>query len=242
MSISSKKIQGNLDYQEVDKFNSLAKYWWDKDGDFKSLHRINPLRLEFIMRHSNGLFGKKVLDIGCGGGILSESMANEQAEVTGLDTSEESIKIARAHASSNTSADINYLHSTVEAHTNDFSNYYDVVTCMEVLEHLPDPRSVVSACEKLVKPGGEVFFSTINRSLKSWFMAVFGAEYILRLLPRGTHDAKKFIKPSELMAWLDETSIFERNIIGLRYNLITGKFSLGKSVDVNYMLHARKSI
>lgn len=230
----------NVDNAEIAKFGALASRWWDKEGEFKPLHRINPLRLDYIAQRANGLFGKKVLDVGCGGGILSESMAREGADVTGLDMGAEPLEVARLHALES-GIKINYVQQTVEEHAGAHAGQYDVVTCMEMLEHVPDPRSVVAACAKLVKPGGEVFFSTINRNSKAWLLAIVGAEYVLRMVPRGTHDIKKFIRPAELLSWVDETPLREQHIIGLHYNPLTNAFSLGRNVDVNYMLHTRSN-
>ncbi|WP_113627432.1 bifunctional 2-polyprenyl-6-hydroxyphenol methylase/3-demethylubiquinol 3-O-methyltransferase UbiG [Pectobacterium peruviense] len=226
----------NVDHQEIAKFEAIASRWWDLEGEFKPLHRINPLRLGYISQRAEGLFGKKVLDVGCGGGILAESMAREGADVTGLDMGAEPLQVARLHALES-GVTVDYVQETVEAHADAHSGLYDVVTCMEMLEHVPDPQSVVQACAKLVKPGGHVFFSTINRNAKAWMMAVIGAEYVLKMVPRGTHDIKKFIRPAELMRWVDDTPLRERHITGLHYNLLTDRFKLGPNVDVNYMLH-----
>ncbi|MEG3135038.1 bifunctional 2-polyprenyl-6-hydroxyphenol methylase/3-demethylubiquinol 3-O-methyltransferase UbiG [Rouxiella sp. T17] len=228
----------NVDHSEIAKFEAVASRWWDLEGEFKPLHRINPLRLDYILARSNGLFGKEVLDVGCGGGILSESMALAGANVTGLDMGAEPLEVARLHALES-GAKLNYVQETVEAHADANPQRYDVVTCMEMLEHVPDPASVVAACARLVKPGGHVFFSTINRNNKAWLMAVFGAEYVLKMVPKGTHDIKKFIKPSELLSWIDRTPLFERHIIGLHYNPLSDHFKLGPNVDVNYMLHTQ---
>ncbi|KHN49887.1 bifunctional 2-polyprenyl-6-hydroxyphenol methylase/3-demethylubiquinol 3-O-methyltransferase UbiG [Pectobacterium fontis] len=228
----------NVDHQEIAKFEAIASRWWDLEGEFKPLHRINPLRLGYISQHAEGLFGKKVLDVGCGGGILAESMAREGADVTGLDMGAEPLQVARLHALES-GVTVNYVQETVEAHALAHPGLYDVVTCMEMLEHVPDPQSVVQACAKLVKPGGHVFFSTINRNAKAWMMAVIGAEYVLKMVPRGTHDIKKFIRPAELMRWVDDTALRERHITGLHYNPLTDHFKLGPNVDVNYMLHTR---
>ncbi|KGD82882.1 3-demethylubiquinone-9 3-methyltransferase [Pantoea sp. PNA 14-12] len=236
MNAQPQNPQHNVDAQEIAKFEAVASRWWDLEGEFKPLHRINPLRLGYIAQHSHGLFGKKVLDVGCGGGILAESMAREGAIVTGLDMGAEPLEVARLHALES-GVTLDYVQQTVEEHASQHAGQYDVVTCMEMLEHVPDPRSVVHACAQLVKPGGEVFFSTINRNPKAWLMAIFGAEYVLRMVPRGTHDVKKFIRPSELLGWVDETPLRERNMTGLHYNPLTDRFRLGKGVDVNYMIH-----
>ncbi|AFJ46408.1 bifunctional 2-polyprenyl-6-hydroxyphenol methylase/3-demethylubiquinol 3-O-methyltransferase UbiG [Shimwellia blattae] len=229
----------NVDQAEIAKFEAVASRWWDMEGEFKPLHRINPLRLGYINSRSGGLFGKKVLDVGCGGGILAESMAREGANVTGLDMGAEPLLVARLHALESGMA-VEYIQQTVEEHAAQHSGEYDVVTCMEMLEHVPDPASVVRACARLVKPGGHVFFSTINRNGKAWLMAVVGAEYVLRMVPKGTHDIKKFIKPAELLGWVDATGqLQERHITGLHYNPLTDHFSLGPGVDVNYMLHTQ---
>lgn len=226
----------NVDQQEIAKFEAVASRWWDLEGEFKPLHRINPLRLNYIQQRADGVFGKKILDVGCGGGILAESMAREGADVTGLDMGAEPLQVARLH-SLETGIKVTYVQETVEQHANEHAEQYDIVTCMEMLEHVPDPRSVVLACAKLVKPGGHVFFSTINRNNKAWLMAVVGAEYVLKMVPKGTHDVKKFIRPSELIGWIDETPLSERHMIGLHYNPLTDHFKLAPNVDVNYMVH-----
>lgn len=226
----------NVDQQEIAKFEAVASRWWDLEGEFKPLHRINPLRLNYIQQRADGVFGKKILDVGCGGGILAESMAREGADVTGLDMGAEPLQVARLH-SLETGIKVTYVQETVEQHANEHAEQYDIVTCMEMLEHVPDPRSVVLACAKLVKPGGHVFFSTINRNNKAWLMAVVGAEYVLKMVPKGTHDVKKFIRPSELIGWIDETPLHERHMIGLHYNPLTDHFKLAPNVDVNYMVH-----
>lgn len=226
----------NVDQQEIAKFEAVASRWWDLEGEFKPLHRINPLRLNYIQQRADGVFGKKILDVGCGGGILAESMAREGADVTGLDMGAEPLQVARLH-SLETGIKVTYVQETVEQHANEHAGLYDIVTCMEMLEHVPAPRSVVLACAKLVKPGGHVFFSTINRNNKAWLMAVIGAEYVLKMVPKGTHDVKKFIRPSELIGWIDETPLRERHMIGLHYNPVTDHFKLAPNVDVNYMVH-----
>jgi 2-polyprenyl-6-hydroxyphenyl methylase / 3-demethylubiquinone-9 3-methyltransferase len=239
MSEQPQESRQNVDHAEIAKFEAVASRWWDLEGEFKPLHRINPLRLGWIAQHSNGLFGKKVLDVGCGGGILAESMAREGANVTGLDMGAEPLEVARLHALES-GVSVDYVQQTVEDHAISHAGAYDVVTCMEMLEHVPDPRSVVLACAQLVKPGGEVFFSTINRNPKAWLLAVFGAEYVMRMVPRGTHDVKKFIRPSELLNWVDETQLREMGMIGLHYNPLTNQFRLGRGVDVNYMVHTHR--
>jgi len=238
MTTQSNAEPQNIDHSEIAKFEALASRWWDLEGEFKPLHRINPLRLSYILDRANGLFDKKVLDVGCGGGILSESMASAGAHVTGLDMGGEPLQVARLHALES-GVSVEYVQETVEAHADAHAQQYDVVTCMEMLEHVPDPASVVAACARLVKPGGHVFFSTINRNSKAWLMAIVGAEYVLKMVPKGTHDIKKFIKPSELLSWVDNTSLRERDIIGLHYNPLTNIFKLGANVDVNYMLHTQ---
>lgn len=192
--------QANVDQHEINKFEQMASRWWDKEGDFKPLHDINPLRLQFILDQANGLQGKKVLDIGCGGGILTESMAKEGAQVSGIDMGEMPLEVAKLHMLES-GLDIDYQKITAEEFAEKHAGEFDVVTCLEMLEHVPDPSSIIQACRKLVKPDGHVFFSTINRNPKSFLFAIVGAEYILQMLPKGTHDFKKFIRPSELEAW-----------------------------------------
>lgn len=241
MNVENQAVIHNVDHEEIAKFEAVASRWWDLEGEFKPLHRINPLRLSYITQRAGGLFGKKVLDVGCGGGILAESMVREGAAVTGLDMGFEPLQVARLHALES-GIQVDYVQETVELHARQHPAVYDVVTCMEMLEHVPDPQSVVQACAKLVKPGGHVFFSTLNRNGKSWLMAVVGAEYLLRMVPKGTHNIKKFIKPSELLAWVDSTHLRERHMTGLHFNPLTNKFSLGPGVDVNYMLHTESLI
>lgn len=229
----------NVDHKEIAKFEAVASRWWDLDGEFKPLHQINPLRLDYIQQRSGGIFGKKILDVGCGGGILSESMAQEGAQVTGLDMGSEPLLVARLHALES-GLPVEYVQQTVEAHAQENTEQYDIVTCMEMLEHVPNPASVIQACAQLVKPGGHVFFSTINRNTKAWLMLVVGAEYIMNMVPKGTHDANKFIRPSELISWIDNTSLRERHITGLHYNPLLQSFKLGGNVDVNYMVHCTR--
>ncbi|WP_332403231.1 bifunctional 2-polyprenyl-6-hydroxyphenol methylase/3-demethylubiquinol 3-O-methyltransferase UbiG [Vibrio metschnikovii] len=228
----------NVDPNEIQKFADMASRWWDLNGEFKPLHQINPLRLNYVLDNANGLFDKTVLDVGCGGGILAESMAREGAIVTGLDMGKEPLEVARLHALE-TGTTLTYLQSTVEDHAQQYPHHYDVVTCMEMLEHVPDPLSVVKACARLVKPGGHVFFSTLNRNIKSYLFAIVGAEQLLKIVPKGTHDHSKFIRPSELLRMIDQTALQEQGITGLHYSPLTDRYRLGKNVDVNYIIHTR---
>ena len=228
----------NSDQAELNKFSELAHKWWDKTSEFKPLHDINPLRLNYIDK-AISLKGKTVLDVGCGGGILSESMAILGATVTGIDLGEKALKVAQLH-SLESGVTVNYQLISVEDLAEKFPASYDVVTCLEMLEHVPDPASVVAACAKLVKSGGHVFFSTINRNLKAYLFAVIGAEYVLNMLPRGTHDYAKFIKPSELASYLRPADLSLIGQIGMSYNPITKHYWLDSDVSVNYMMHTIK--
>ena len=229
----------NVDHQEIAKFEAVASRWWDLEGEFKPLHQMNPLRLEWIQRHSEGLFGKQILDVGCGGGILSESMARQGAHVLGLDMGKEPLQVARLHALES-GVEVTYRQGTVEALAEELPGLFDVVTCMEMLEHVPDPASVVRACARLAKPGGQLFFSTINRNAKSWLLMILGAEQLLRLVPKGTHDHAKFIQPAELSRYAEQGGLLLQHMSGVRYNPLLGQFSLSQDVDVNYMLHCQK--
>ena len=225
----------NVDQKEVSKFERLAARWWDPNSEFKPLHDINPLRLDYIDQRA-GLSGKKVVDVGCGGGILAESMALRGAHVTGIDMGEAPLAVARLHQLES-GVEVAYRHSTAEALAAEAPASFDVVTCMEMLEHVPSPASVIAACAALVKPGGQVFFSTINRNPKSYLLAIVGAEYLLRMLPKGTHDYTKFIRPSELDQWARSARLDLREFTGLTYNPLTRSYRLGKDIDVNYMAH-----
>ena len=229
----------NVDDIESRKFEELASRWWDPNSEFKPLHEINPLRMNYISRQIN-LANKKVLDIGCGGGILAEAMAFHGANVTAIDLAEASLSVAKLHQLES-KLDIDYRNISAESLAIQEPEQYDVITCLEMLEHVPDPGSIVNACFKLAKPGGQVFFSTINRNPKSYLFAIIGAEYILNLLPRGTHDFAKFIQPSELAAWCRESQLKLKDQIGMSYNPITKKYSLGKNIDVNYIAFYQKA-
>lgn len=229
----------NIDHSEIAKFEQLASRWWDRQGEFKPLHDINPLRLHYIDERVQ-LPGKRVLDVGCGGGILSESMARLGAQVTGIDMGKAPLSVARLHALE-TDVELDYQQITVEQLAEEQPDSFDVVTCMEMMEHVPDPASVINACKKLVKPGGSVFFSTINRNPKSYVFAIIGAEYLLNMLPRGTHDYARFIKPSELDEWARNSELSLRDITGMSYNPLTRSYKLGRDVDVNYMVHYVRS-
>jgi 2-polyprenyl-6-hydroxyphenyl methylase/3-demethylubiquinone-9 3-methyltransferase len=226
----------NVDHAEIRKFEELANRWWDPQSEFKPLHDINPLRLDFIDQRV-ALAGKRVLDVGCGGGILAESMARRGAMVTGIDMAEAPLAVARLHLLES-GATVEYRRASAELLASEESNCYDVVTCLEMLEHVPDPASAVTACARLVKVGGAVFFSTLNRNPKSWLFAIVGAEYVLNLLPRGTHDYSKFIRPSELEQWARHAGLRFSELIGMHYNPITRRYWLAPGVDVNYLAYA----
>lgn len=229
----------NVDAAEIAKFEALASRWWDRNSEFKPLHDINPLRANFIDERSP-VAQKKVIDVGCGGGILAESLAQRGAQVTGIDMGEAPLAVARLHALES-GVELTYEQITVEDKATQMPEAFDVVTCMEMLEHVPDPASVVRACAQLVKPGGDVYFSTINRSPKSYAFAILGAEYILKLLPKGTHDYAKFIRPSELAQWLRAAGLELQEITGMTYNPLTKHYKLNPNdVSVNYLIHTKK--
>ncbi len=228
----------NIDPQEIAKFEELASRWWDPQSEFKPLHDINPLRLDFIDQRV-ALSGKSVVDVGCGGGILSESMAQRGATVTGIDMGEAPLSVARLHQLES-GVKVDYRQITAEELAVEKPQAYDVVTCLEMLEHVPDPASVIRACADLVKADGHVFFSTINRNPKAYMFAIVGAEYLLKLLPKGTHDYSKFIKPSEMESWIRQADLSLQEITGMSYNPLSRSYSLGYDVSVNYLVHCQK--
>jgi 2-polyprenyl-6-hydroxyphenyl methylase / 3-demethylubiquinone-9 3-methyltransferase len=228
----------NVDAAEIAKFDSLASRWWDPTGDFRPLHEINPLRLDYIRERAE-IRDHRVLDVGCGGGILTEAMAAAGASVTGIDMATGPLAAARLHQAESGS-DIEYLQVTAESHASERAGQYDIVTCLEMLEHVPRPDAVIAACAELVRPGGDVFFSTINRNPKAFFLAIVGAEYLLRLLPAGTHEYRKLIRPSELESWGRHAGLELRDSIGMRYNPLLRQYSLVPNVDVNYLMHFQR--
>ena len=229
----------NADPVELEKFSKLAHRWWDPAGEFRPLHEINPLRLDWIAQHAR-LEGAAVLDVGCGGGILAEAMARRGAKVTGIDLSEKALKVAQLHLLESRLA-VHYENVSVEDYAAAHAGKFDAVTCMELLEHVPEPGAMAAACARLVRPGGQVFFSTINRNPKSYLFAVVGAEYVLGLLPKGTHDYLRFIKPSELSRWCREAGLRIDELIGMSYNPITRRYWLGRDCDVNYLLRTTRN-
>jgi 2-polyprenyl-6-hydroxyphenyl methylase/3-demethylubiquinone-9 3-methyltransferase len=230
----------NADPAELEKFGDLAHRWWDPNSEFKPLHDINPLRLDWI-DGAIGLPGKRVLDVGCGGGLLSEGMAVRGAEVTGIDLSEKPLGVARLHLLES-GQKVDYRKISAEQMAEEMPGAFDAVTCLELLEHVPDPASIVESCARLVKPGGQVFFSTINRNPKAYLLAVIGAEYLLQMLPKGTHDFAKFIRPSELTRWCKQSGLEPEELIGMTYNPLTRHYALGRDTDVNYLVRATRGV
>ena len=237
---SKQKPTVNIDAAEIAKFEAMAPIWWDKKGAFKALHDINVLRLDYINERAP-LDGKRVLDLGCGGGILSEAMASIGAVVTGIDMGQAPLAVAKLHLKES-GLSVDYQHATAEEFSEIHPEGFDVVTCLELLEHVPDPSSVVLACKKLVKPGGHVFFATLNRNPKSFLFAIIAAEYILGLVRKGTHSYRKFIKPAELETWGETAGLTFQDLTGLHYNPFTGNYSMGGNTHVNYMMHFCKML
>ena len=233
------KTKQNVDPAEIAKFEDLASRWWDPGSEFKPLHDINPLRLDYI-RERAMLQDRQVLDVGCGGGILSEAMAAAGARVTGIDMGEAPLAVARLHQLES-GIEVDYQKSTAEDFADAHAGTFDVVTCLEMLEHVPDPASVIAACARLARDDGTIFFSTINRNPKSWLLAIVGAEYVLRMLPTGTHEYDKFIRPSELEAWARHAGLQLADLTGMTYNPLTGEYRLGRDVDVNYLACFKKA-
>ncbi len=235
-------VDTNVDKNEIKKFEDVAHRWWDRESEFKPLHEINPLRLNYIDQRSGGIKGTKIIDVGCGGGILSESMALRGANVLGIDMGAAPLSVAELHALEAGVENIQYQKITVETIAEEQAGLFDVVSCMEMLEHVPDPESVIRSCAKLVKPGGHVFFSTINRNPKAFALAIVGAEYILNMLAKGTHEYAKFIRPSELDTWASNAGLHLENIKGMTYNPLFQSYKLGSDVKVNYLMHFTKPI
>ena len=235
----STQPEQNVDLNELSKFDDLAKSWWDKSGDFKPLHEINPLRMAYINERTC-LEGQHLLDVGCGGGILSEALAAAGAVVTGIDMAAKPLQVARLHKYES-ELEIDYQLTSIESYAADHAGQFDVITCMEMLEHVPSPASVIAACERLLKPGGQLFLSTINRNAKAYLLAVLGAEYVLRMLPKGTHDYSRFIKPSELARWLRQSGFALLDVSGMGFNPISRVYKIGRDTDVNYLIYAEKA-
>lgn len=237
----SEQSRANVDPAEIAKFDSLASRWWDPEGEFRPLHDMNPVRLDWIRERVGDLDGRRMLDVGCGGGILTEGLAREGAEVTGIDMAEAPLSVARLHLLES-KLQVDYRQVSVEDLASEAPGSFDTVTCLEMLEHVPDPASVIAACRTLVKPGGDVIFSTINRNPKAFLLGIVGAEYIARLLPRGTHEYARFIRPSELEEWARNAGLQVQGMTGMLYNPLTRKFRLGRDTDVNYLMHFHREI
>lgn len=233
--------QQNVDPSEIAKFDALASRWWDPEGEFRPLHDMNPVRLEWIRERVGPLEGLRILDVGCGGGILAEGLARDAAEVTGIDMADAALSVAKLHLLES-KLQVEYRQVSVEDLARETPDSFDVVTCLEMLEHVPDPSAIVAACRTLVKPGGDVIFSTLNRNPKAFMLAIVGAEYVARLLPRGTHEYARFIRPSELEEWARNAGLEISGMTGMLYNPLTKRFRLGRDTDVNYLMHFRREI
>ena len=229
----------NVNPEEIAKFEKVAQQWWELEGEFKPLHQINPLRRQFIIQHMDNLFDKEIIDVGCGGGILAESLAKLGAKVTGIDMGDEPLNVAKLHALES-GVTVNYQKITAEQKAAEAAQQFDAVTCMEMLEHVPDPASIVNACSQLVKPGGLVFFSTLNKTLKSYLLAIVAAEKVFKLVPDGTHDHQQFIRPSQLISWAEHNELKCIDTAGIHYNPLTENHKLTNSLDVNYIICCRK--
>ena len=239
--IENAPFSDNVDPKEIEKFSAMAEQWWDLNGDFKPLHMLNPTRLDYIEQGVNGLFGKTVVDVGCGGGILAESMAIQGAQVIGIDMAHASLQIARLHAME-TQTQIEYKKVLVEEFASAHPEHFDVVTCMEMLEHVPNPASIIQACCDMVKPGGTVYFSTINKTFKAYLMMIIGAEHLLQWVPKGTHEYEKFIRPSILLSDIDKTALKCDDLCGVEFSPLSNGFNITKNVDVNYMVRCTKAV
>lgn len=230
----------NVDQAEINKFQALASRWWDTESEFKTLHDINPVRVQYIEQQGNGLKGKQVLDIGCGGGILSEAMAARGASVTGIDMAEQSLEVARLHLLES-GLQIDYQQITAESLAEQKPQQFDIITCLEMLEHVPDPSSIIQSAAKMLKPDGCLVLSTLNRNPKSYLLAIVAAEYVMKMLPKGTHEYDKFLKPSELARAARQSGLEVNDVTGMSYNPLTRQYSLGQDVDVNYLMSCRPS-
>ena len=230
----------NVDDQEIEKFNAIAASWWDQTGEFKPLHLLNPVRVSYIQEKTQGVANARLLDIGCGGGILAEQLAKLGADVTGIDLADDSLAVAKLHALENQIDNVSYKKESVEQHANNHQAHYDVVTCLEMLEHVPDPQSIVESAIQCCKPGGKIFFSTLNKTFKSYMLAIVAAEKMLKLVPNGTHDYDKFIRPADLIRWIENAGAKVKQSTGVHYNPLTEQFTIKPGVDVNYILYVEK--